>query len=236
MESFQRFLLFAPVILLSMVAHEYAHAYAALKQGDDTAQRLGRVTWNPFKHIDPFMTVLMPLLTFFGSKGTFIFGGAKPVPVDPRNYRNYRSGDIIVSLAGIATNFVLAIGLVGVVALIGLAGRALPALSSTWFLLQVMGAYGIFINLLLAVFNLLPVPPLDGSHVVKHFLPPAWAIQYEKLQRAGFLIILLLVMFGGPIFDFWLQPVRILNASAADLLAPLLVDGPWMMWMGSWVR
>ena len=90
-----------------MVAHEYAHGYAALKQGDPTAYQLGRLTWNPLKHIDPFFTVILPMITFFTAN--FIFGGAKPVPVTPRNYRNYRRGDIIVSMAGIVTNLILAV-------------------------------------------------------------------------------------------------------------------------------
>src|SRR5262245_37523408 len=84
------FLVAAPVLLFSMVAHEYAHGYAALKQGDPTAQQLGRLTWNPIKHIDPFLTILMPVMLYWASNGQFMFGGAKPVPVNPRNYRNYR--------------------------------------------------------------------------------------------------------------------------------------------------
>ncbi|HYU51873.1 MAG TPA: site-2 protease family protein, partial [Gemmatimonadaceae bacterium] len=89
LDQFQYFILVAPVLLFSMVAHEYAHGYAALKQGDTTAYMLGRLTWNPLPHIDPFLTIIMPLLTFVGSHGTMAFGGAKPVPVVPRNYRNY---------------------------------------------------------------------------------------------------------------------------------------------------
>src|SRR5258706_10495744 len=94
-KSIQQFILVAPVLLFSMVAHEYAHGYAALKQGDQTALMLGRLTFNPIKHIDPFMTILLPAMLWFGSGGRMMFGGAKPVPVNPRNYRHYRSGDII---------------------------------------------------------------------------------------------------------------------------------------------
>ena len=107
MEKFSLFVLVAPMLLLSMVAHEYAHGYAALKQGDNTALMLGRLTWNPLKHIDPWLTVIMPLVSFFIAG--VAFGGAKPVPVNPRLYRNYKRGDIIVSLAGVATNLVLAV-------------------------------------------------------------------------------------------------------------------------------
>ena len=98
--GFQGLLLFVPILLFSVIAHEYAHGYAALKQGDNTALAAGRLTWNPIKHIDPWMTVLLPVLLYYLSRGTVVLGGAKPVPVDPRNYRNYRRGDIIVSLDG----------------------------------------------------------------------------------------------------------------------------------------
>src|SRR5215203_1319968 len=133
-----------------MVAHEYAHGYAALKQGDMTAYQLGRLTWNPIKHIDPFMTILLPVMLALA--GLPIFGGAKPVPVNPRNYRNYRQGDIIVSLAGIATNIAIAIVSVPLVVLVGLLGAAVPALGKPLGILQLMLVQGIFINLILAAF------------------------------------------------------------------------------------
>ena len=117
------------MLLFSMVAHEYAHGYAALKQGDSTAYSLGRLTWNPIPHIDPFMTILLPLIMFFTTGGRIVFGGAKPVPVVPRNYRNFKRGDIIVSLAGVATNFVIAICCVPVIILVGLIGRVSPVRS-----------------------------------------------------------------------------------------------------------
>src|SRR6187431_2877282 len=109
-----------------MVAHEYAHGYAALKQGDTTALQLGRLTWNPIKHIDPFLTILMPVMLYWASNGQFIFGGAKPVPVNPRNYRNYKRGDIIVSLAGVATNALISIGCIVLIAILGLIARFAP--------------------------------------------------------------------------------------------------------------
>ncbi len=102
----------APVLLFSVIAHEYAHGYAALKQGDTTALSLGRLTWNPIKHIDPFMTVILPLVLASRRNGRIILGGAKPVPVNPRNYRNFKRGDIIVSLAGVTVNFLIAIAAV----------------------------------------------------------------------------------------------------------------------------
>jgi Zn-dependent protease len=225
LESLERFLLFAPVILLSMVAHEYAHAYAALKQGDTTAQQMGRVTLNPLKHIDPFLTIVLPVLTFL-TMG-FIFGGAKPVPVDPRNYRHVRRGDIIVSLAGIATNLALVPVLALVIVAVGLLARAVPGLTDSVFLLQVMAAAGIWVNLLLAAFNLMPIPPLDGSHVMKYLLPPAWALAYQRLAGAGFILLIVLMMVGAPIFRWWLAPVDLINAFAADALRPFLAAGAW---------
>jgi len=120
-KSIQQFILVAPVLLFSMVAHEYAHGYAALKQGDTTAYSLGRLTWNPIPHIDLFMTILLPLLTFFTTG--IAFGGAKPVPVIPRNYRNFKRGDIIVSLAGVVTNFIIAFCCIPLIVLVGFLGR-----------------------------------------------------------------------------------------------------------------
>ena len=112
-----------------MVAHEFAHGYAALKQGDTTAYSLGRLTWNPIPHIDLFMTILLPLVTYLTTG--IAFGGAKPVPVVPRNYRNFKRGDIIVSLAGVATNFAIAILCVPLIILVGLLGRSVPILTNS---------------------------------------------------------------------------------------------------------
>src|SRR5256885_10141574 len=141
-----------------MVAHEYAHGYAALKQGDTTAYALGRLTWNPIPHIDPFMTILLPLLMYFTTGGRMVLGGAKPVPVLPRNYRNYKRGDIIVSLAGVATNLVIAILCVPLIILVGFIGRSVTPLSNSGAILQAMLLYGVLINLALAAFNLIPIP------------------------------------------------------------------------------
>jgi len=172
----QGLLLFAPVLLFSVIAHEYAHGYAALKQGDTTAYALGRLTWNPVKHIDPFMTILLPLLLWFGSQGRMMLGGAKPVPVNPRNYRNFKRGDIIVSLAGVFTNLLIAVGCVLLIPLFGLLGSAVEPLRQTFATLQAMMVLGVNLNMVLIAFNLLPIPPLDGSHVVKYLMPPAWAL------------------------------------------------------------
>jgi Zn-dependent protease len=230
LERIELFLLFAPVLLVSMVAHEYAHGYAALKQGDPTAQQLGRLTWNPARHIDPVMTVILPLLTYFGG-GLFgqplIFGGAKPVPVDPRNYRSYRRGDIIVSLAGVATNGVLAVVCVVLIVVVGLVARALPAASTGVAIVQSMLIAGVSFNLVLVAFNLLPIPPLDGSHVVKHFLPSAVAAHYQRLGFYGmFVILALLLFFRGPL-QLWMRPMSIVFEKLMRLVMPYVVPSPW---------
>ena len=204
MDRVSDFLLLVPILLFSVVAHEYAHGYAALRMGDPTAQRLGRLTWNPIKHLDPFLSLLMPLVLFFSSG--FIFGAAKPVPVDPRNYRELRKGDIIVSLDGVTVNLLLAIAFVPVIALIGLLARAMPDAVAVLGPLQFMFRYGIFLNLILVVFNLIPIPPLDGSHVVKYLLPPRLAEQYVKIGMFGMAILILLLIFGGSVLQKVLWP------------------------------
>jgi Zn-dependent proteases len=215
------FLLLAPVLLFSMVAHEYAHGYAALKQGDATAYQLGRLTWNPIKHIDPFMSILLPILTFY--IGGFMFGGAKPVPVNPRNYRNYKRGDIIVSLAGVAVNFVIALVCIALVVIIGMVGQRAQGPVPELFLLQTMMLYGVMINIILAIFNLVPIPPLDGSHVMKYLLPPAWALQYQRAGRYGLVIVFAVLLFApGLVF----APIRIVSDVAlGSWVQPFILHG-----------
>jgi len=182
-------------LLFSIVAHEYAHAEAAYRQGDDTAYMLGRLTLNPLKHIDPFMTLAFPLFLWFASNGTFTFGAAKPVPVTPRKYRNFRKGDIIVSLAGIVTNLGLFVAASALFAVVGILGNAAPSLLGTWEILQRMLFYGMWMNLGLAFFNLLPIPPLDGSHVFKYFLSPEVSLKYRQLYAMGYLPIVAFLLF-----------------------------------------
>jgi Zn-dependent protease len=226
-KSIQQFILVAPVLLFSMVAHEYAHGYAALKQGDSTAYSLGRLTWNPIPHIDLFMTILLPLLTFFTTG--IAFGGAKPVPVIPRNYRNFKRGDIIVSLAGVTTNFIIALVCIPLIVLVGFMGRLFPWLSDTGAILQAMLLYGVLINLALAAFNLIPIPPLDGSHVFKYILPPAWALSYQRLGAYGLLILFLLISFGAPVLNLWFRPVFLLDRLATRVVFPYILPSPWTM-------
>jgi Zn-dependent protease len=204
----QRFLLFVPVLLFSVIAHEYAHGYAALKQGDTTALSLGRLTWNPIKHIDPFMTILLPLVLWFGSGGRMLLGGAKPVPVNPRNYRNFKRGDIIVSLAGVFTNLLVAIGCVILVLVFGLVGRLAAALEPSLGILQAMMIIGVHLNMVLIAFNLIPIPPLDGSHVMKYLLPPSWSFRYMQLSRYGIIVLILLLYVTPNVLSIWLYPAQ----------------------------
>ncbi|HEX8941543.1 MAG TPA: site-2 protease family protein [Gemmatimonadaceae bacterium] len=204
LQHFQDFLLIMPVLLFSVIAHEYAHGYAALKQGDNTALMLGRLTWNPIKHIDPFMTVLLPLMLWLAHGP--LLGGAKPVPVNPRNYRNFKRGDIIVSLAGVFVNLLLALASVILFVLVGLVGRAAPAAEGTLGILQAMLFEGLNLNLILIAFNLIPIPPLDGSHVIKYVLPTSWAVRYQQVGRYGIVILLILLALPNNVLMTWMRP------------------------------
>ena len=217
--GFQDLLLFVPVLLFSVIAHEYAHGFAALKQGDTTALAAGRLTWNPIKHIDLWMTILLPVLLYYWSHGAVVLGGAKPVPVDPRNYRNYRRGDIIVSLAGVVTNLLIALGCTAVIALLGVVGRA-QSLEPSAGILQAMMVTGVRINLLLFAFNLIPIPPLDGSQVLKHLLPPALAVQYQRVGLYGIAILVLILYLAPQLLDYWLHPANVVSTALIDAVRP----------------
>jgi len=211
------------VLLFSVVAHEYAHAEAAYRQGDDTAYALGRLTLNPLKHIDPFMTVLLPVLLYVSHAG-FLFGSAKPVPVNPRKYRNYRRGDIIVSLAGIGANLGLYVASALLFAVVGFVGSMLPRLTGSFEILQRMLFYGMLLNLVLAFFNLIPVPPLDGSHVFYHLLPPEAGLKYRRLYLLGFLPILLVVWLLPGVVSVLLWPAMQLMRLALAVVGGFAVS------------
>jgi Zn-dependent protease len=228
LNALQSFLFVAPVLMFSVIAHEIAHGYAALRQGDPTAQRAGRLTWNPLKHISPFLTILLPL-AMFQTMGVAL-GGAKPVPVDPRNYRNYRRGDIIVSLAGVATNVALAILCAVVVALLGLLVVAVPKVDSGVGLIQAMLVLGIQLNFALASFNLLPIPPLDGSHVLKYLLPWSWSFYYQRLGFLGIVLVILVVKFTPGLLDAWFAPANVLFTRIYFVIRRLLAPS-YFEWM-----
>lgn len=202
------FILSLPVLLFSLVAHEYAHARTALWQGDDTGYSLGRVTLNPLPHIDPWMTLLLPALLWLTSNGTFMFGGAKPVPVVARKFRHYVRGDLIVSSAGVITNFFLALACALLFIGFGVLAGVLPGIGEGLAIMQRMMLRGIWLNLLLGVFNLIPIPPLDGSHLLYHALPPAVGARYRSIGQFGFIPLFVLMIFFAPVLHFLLGPAQ----------------------------
>jgi Zn-dependent protease len=182
------------------------------------------LTWNPIKHIDPFFTIILPLVMIMAGQG--VLGGAKPVPVNPRNYRNFKRGDIIVSLAGVATNFAISIACVLLIAILGGIVKAAPGARSVVEIAQGILAYGVYMNWILIVFNLLPIPPLDGSHVMKYLLPPAWSLQYTHFgARFGFFILIGLVALAPGILSALLYPAIFMGNLLLALVNPLLLPG-----------
>ena len=200
-----------PVLVFSIVLHEVAHGWVAYKQGDATAMMLGRITLNPIPHIDPIGSILVPILLAL-APGGIIFGWAKPVPVNPRNFRNFKKGDILVSLAGVTANLLLAIAFTVVMALAEWLLRLSPDLAATWLVLRSMAQYGVYINFVLMLFNLIPIPPLDGSHVFAYLLPPRLAVRYRQIGMGGTVIVLLLLWVTG--FTFLLVPLNWLYGAA----------------------
>lgn len=211
------------MLVFAVTAHEYAHAATALRQGDDTAYLLGRVTLNPVPHIDPWMSLLLPALLWFGSGGAFTFGGAKPVPVNPRKYRKFVRGDLLVSAAGVATNFLLAFIFSFVYVLLGLLAYAAPIAGAVLETAQRMMIHGIWINLILCFFNLLPIPPLDGSHLLYHALPPKAGSWYRGLQRFGYLPLFALLFLFRPVVSVLLAPAAAMMNFLGGFIAPYRV-------------
>ena len=212
------FLIILPVLLMSVVVHEVAHALVAKWEGDDTAFRLGRVTLNPIPHLDLMGSLIVPLLLFF-LPGDFIFGWAKPVPVNPRNYRDYKWGDIRVSMAGIVSNLILALLCTLALALLQGVGSAIGSVGGVIWVLSQGAFYGIYINLILEIFNLIPIPPLDGSHVMYHLLPQNLRARYREFGRYGIGLIMLLVFVVPDGFRYLLMPVNFLFELALSFVA-----------------
>jgi Zn-dependent protease len=211
------------MLVFAMVAHEYAHAVTALRQGDDTAYLLGRVTLNPIPHIDPWMSIAVPALLWFLSHGAYTFGGAKPVPVNSRKFRNYVRGDLLVSVAGVATNFVLALVCSIVFILLGMLSGVFRGAAPVLDTAQQMMLYGIWLNLILCFFNLIPIPPLDGSHLLYHALPPGIGSWYRGLQRFGYLPLFALIFLFRPVMGILLAPASLGMSFLMQMISPYRV-------------
>ena len=181
------------ILLFSITIHEYAHGLMAYKLGDNTPKISGRLTINPLKHIDILGTIIMPILLIIVTNGIFAFGYAKPVPINPYNFKNPRKDIMWVGLAGPASNFLIALILSIILRMDLLGGIIKEALQ-----------YGVVINLILFIFNLIPLPPLDGSRIVSAFLSYKTAYRYLKLETVGFIIIILLLVNG--MFEWFLKP------------------------------
>ena len=182
------------VALLSF--HEFGHAWMAYKCGDDTARIMGRMTINPIVHIDPIGTVLIPLAILWLNPGFFIFGWAKPVPVNPNNYENRKRDDILISMAGPAMNVILAILLMAVYRL----ALELPIDVGAGAIVHNLELIA-FISMILCVFNLIPIPPLDGSHVMRHVVGMSEET-YLKIAQYGFIILLIAINVFPQLFRF----------------------------------
>jgi Zn-dependent protease len=206
--------IYALPVLFAITIHEAAHGYAARHFGDQTAYMQGRVSLNPMKHIDPVGTVLMPLLLYFATAGHFLFGYAKPVPVNFNRLRHPKRDMVWVALAGPGSNFVQALAWAVLAYLLRFA-----QVDETFFLEMVKA--GVEINLVLMAFNLFPLPPLDGGRILVGLLPWKQAVAVSRIEPWGFFIVMALVV-TGLVGNLWLRPLMSLGYTAIDtLLAPL---------------
>lgn len=202
-------------VIFAITLHEAAHGYAARHFGDPTAWQLGRISLNPLRHIDPIGTIAMPLLLYFATAGAFVFGYAKPVPVAFGNLRNPRWHSLWVALAGPGSNFAMAVGW-------ALMSIALAVMAVDEPFLVKMAQAGVLVNLVMAAFNLFPLPPLDGGRVLTALLPARPAIMLSRLEPYGFFIVLALVA-AGIITQIWMRPVMQLLAGLIQwMLSPIL--------------
>lgn len=211
-----RIVLLVGFVILSLSIHEWAHAYAAHKLGDDTAKSMGRMTWNPIVHIDPVMTIAVPAILLYLSDGAFVFGGAKPVPVNPRNFKNPYAANAVVAAAGPISNIALAF----VFAIAWYLSIAVGGYENTQLLPKVLELTA-FLNIVLALFNMIPIPPLDGSRIVMWLLPRDMRPAFGRLERIGIFIVLGLY-FYTPLGDGVARTMYALNAQLFSLVGELM--------------
>ena len=210
----QTVLIYAIPVLFAITVHEAAHGYVARHFGDNTAYSMGRVTLNPIKHIDPVGTILMPLMLYFATSGAFLFGYAKPVPVQFGNLRNPKRDMVWVALAGPGANLIQAV--IWGVLLYPLVGTGL---TEPFFVKMCQG--GMLVNVVMFAFNLFPLPPLDGGRILVGLLPHKQADLVSRIEPYGFFIVMALVL-AGIVSKLWLQPVMALTFGLLDVvLAPL---------------
>ncbi|MET3917719.1 Zn-dependent protease [Variovorax sp. OAS795] len=207
----QTVLIYALPVIFAITVHEAAHGYVARYFGDNTAEVMGRVTLNPMKHIDPIGTILMPLMLYFATSGAFLFGYAKPVPVNFGRLRHPKRDMIWVALAGPASNFVQAIFWALVLVALIAAG-----VNETFFIKMAQG--GVLVNLVMWAFNLFPLPPLDGGRVLAGLLPNGPAQNFlARIEPFGFFIVMGLVI-AGVVSTFWLRPLMDVGYMVINLL------------------
>ncbi len=203
-------------LIIGAIFHEYMHGKIADLRGDPTARNAGRLTLNPIAHVDPIGTLLMPILLLVLSGGRFAFAYAKPVPVNPFFLRKPRRDMMLIALSGPLTNFAIALFISLLALLLRVVfnlsfyapqGVANISGSGGWVNLFELLFYIAVINVVLGFFNLIPVPPLDGSHVLSYFLPPDARRAYNQISRYGFLIIILFIYLLGGVFFSWMNPI-----------------------------
>lgn len=183
-------LILLPILIFSVILHEVSHGIIALQQGDDTAKVLGRITLNPMHHLDPLGSVIFPIICILTHLP--IFGWAKPVPINPNRFFNYRSGVILVSLAGPLSNFVIAI----VCTIFLYFSISQTLITGNFPFLPKILSQALLLNLVLAIFNLFPIPPLDGSKILSAILPQNLAELYDSIEPYGFFIMMGLIATG----------------------------------------